>query len=183
LLSADVKSRGSSFSVSFGGNLDAAINVDFQFRGEVGAKVFKKCRRILRDTIDLSMSTSGNVEIEASVLANNLRFELEDGALLMKFTTAVNLVGRPHGWNVDNIDASRCSIKLGGRLEIASYCSIIKKEVKRRAERYLNKWSQFEAPKLVAKLEAKVQKKIGEEVVIEIFKIPGSLSWLSGSLG
>ena len=53
------------------------------------------------------MSTSGNVEIEvrnqirqknaticskASVLANNLRFELEDGALLMKFNTAVNLV-------------------------------------------------------------------------------------------
>ena len=53
------------------------------------------------------MSTSGNVEIEvrnqirqknaticskASVLANNLCFELEDGALLMKFNTAVNLV-------------------------------------------------------------------------------------------
>ena len=53
------------------------------------------------------MSTSGKVEIEvrnqirqknaticskASVLANNLRFELEDGALLMKFNTAVNLV-------------------------------------------------------------------------------------------
>ena len=73
----------------------------------MGAKVFKKCRRILRDTIDLSIITSGNVEIEvrnqirqknaticskASVLANNLRFELEDGALLMKFNTAVNLV-------------------------------------------------------------------------------------------
>ena len=52
-----------------------------------------------------------------------------------------------------------------------------------QAEGYLNKWSQFEAPKLVAKLEAKVQKKIGEEVIIELFKIPGSLSWLSGSLG
>ena len=35
LLSADVKSTDSSFSVSFGGNLEAVINVDFQFRGEV----------------------------------------------------------------------------------------------------------------------------------------------------
>ena len=39
----------------------------------------------------------------------------EAGKLLMKFNTGVNLVGRPHGWNVDNIDASRCKIKLGGR--------------------------------------------------------------------
>ena len=38
LLSADVKSTDSSFSVSFGGNLEAVINVDFQFRGEVSAK-------------------------------------------------------------------------------------------------------------------------------------------------
>jgi len=36
-LSADVKSTDSSLSVSFGGNLEAVINLDFQFRGEVGA--------------------------------------------------------------------------------------------------------------------------------------------------
>ena len=36
-LSADVKSTESSLSVSFGGNLEAVINLDFQFRGEVGA--------------------------------------------------------------------------------------------------------------------------------------------------
>ena len=35
LLSADVKSTESSLSVSFGGNLEAVINLDFQFRGEV----------------------------------------------------------------------------------------------------------------------------------------------------
>ena len=34
-------------------------------------------------------------------------------------------------------------------------------------ESFLNR---FEAPKLVEKLEAKLQKKIGEEVVIELFK-------------
>ena len=36
-LSAAVKSTESSLSVSFGGNLEAVINLDFQFRGEVGA--------------------------------------------------------------------------------------------------------------------------------------------------
>ena len=30
--------------------------------------------------------------------------------------------------------------------------------------------NRFQAPKLVEKLEAKLQKKIGEEVVIELFK-------------
>ena len=34
-LSADVKSTDSSLSVSFGGNVEAIINLDFQFRGEV----------------------------------------------------------------------------------------------------------------------------------------------------
>jgi len=169
-LSADVKSSDSSLSVSFGGNVEAIINLDFQFRGEVGAKVFGKCRRILRDTIDISLTTSGSVEIEASVEAENIRYVSEDGKLLMKFTTGVSLVGRPHGWNVDNIDASRCEIKLGGRLEIGSYCSLIERELKKQVESYLNKWSRFEAPKLVEKLEAKLQKKIGEEVVIELFK-------------
>ena len=36
-----------------------------------------------------------------------------------------------------------------------------------------SRWSfanRFEAPKLVEKLEAKLQKKIGDEVVIELFK-------------
>merc|ERR1719209_528387 len=117
LLSADVKSTESSLSVSFGGNLEAVINLDFQFRGEVGAKVFKKCRRILRDTVDISLTTSGSVEVEASVEAEDIRYVSESGKLLMKFNTGVNLVGRPYGWNVDNIDASRCEIKLGGRLE------------------------------------------------------------------
>ena len=53
---------------------------------------------------------------------------LEDGKLLMKFNIGVNLAGKPYGWNVDNVDASRCEIKLGGKIRIASYCSIIERE-------------------------------------------------------
>ena len=93
---------------------------------------------------------------------------LEDGKLLMKFNIGVNLAGKPYGWNVDNIDASRCEIKLGGKIRIASYCSIIERELKKKVECYLNKWNRFEAPKLVDKLETELQKKIGEEVVIEL---------------
>ena len=39
--------------------------------------------------------------------------------------------------------------------------------MKKHEESFLRR---FEAPKLVEKLEAKLQKKIGEEVVIELFK-------------
>ena len=84
------------------------------------------------------------------------------------YNIGVNLAGKPYGWNVDNVDASRCEIKLGGKIRIASYCSIIERELKKRVESYMNKWTRFEAPKLVDKLEAKLQKKIGEEVVIEL---------------
>ena len=94
---------------------------------------------------------------------------------------------------VQKIGKYKYEIKLNNRLEIASYCSIIERELKNQVESYLNKWSRFqkqkikkrkpnlknhvesfhdrfEAPKLVEKLEAKLQKKIGEEVVIELFK-------------
>ena len=77
------------------------------------------------------MSTSGNVEIEvrnqigqkkmqrltisskASVLANNLRFELEDGALLMKFNTAVNLVDYDL-WIWNSKQCARWGVLMGG---------------------------------------------------------------------
>ena len=51
------------------------------------------------------------------------------------------------------------NIKLG-RIKIVSDCSVAEREVKKRTEDNLNKWTRFEAPKL----EEKLRKKVGEEV-------------------
>ena len=67
----------------------------------------------------------------------------------------MNLAGRPIDWNVDNMPSY--NIKLGGRIKIVSDCSVAEREVKKRAEDNLNRWTRFEAPKLVAKLEEKLQ--------------------------
>ena len=59
------------------------------------------------------------------------------------------------------------NIKLG-RIKIVSYCSVAEREVKKRAEDNLNKLTRFEAPKLVAKLEEKLRRKVGEELVVKL---------------
>ena len=60
------------------------------------------------------------------------------------------------------------NIKLGGRIKIVSDCSVAEREVKKQAEDNLNKWTRFEAPKLVAKLEEKLRRKVGEELVVKL---------------
>lgn len=89
---------------------------------------------------------------------------------MLKFNLDFGLVGRPHGWIVNNVDASKCQLKIGG-LKIVSYCSLVEKLVKKGVQQYLDKWAEFDAPKLVKKLEAKLKKKVGTEMAIELFEI------------
>jgi len=169
-LTTDVDSTDELISAFLQADLDAEIDLDFRFRAEVGAKIFRKCRRLFRDTLDISLSTSGKVDIQVGLEAKNVRYIEEENQLLMKFNLDLVLKGRPHGWNVDNLDVSDCDIKLGGRIKIGSYCSIIRGLLKSAVQQYLDKWTTFEAPKLVEKVEAKLKKKVGEEIVFKIFE-------------
>ena len=149
--------------------VDGIVNVDLDFRVEIGAKIFKKCRRA-RDTLGINLTTTGKVLIAIRISGTNVRIETEDNNLVMKFDLAFELEGKPFDWNVDNVDVSKCDVKVGNKVKIGSYCSLVTDLIKEGAQKYLDKWTIFEAPKLVEKLENKLRKKVGEEMSFPIIK-------------
>ena len=150
--------------------LDAIVNVDFDFRAEIGIKILKKCKRVLRETLGIDLTTTGKVLIAVKISGENVRIETEENKLLLKFDLDFDLEGKPFDWNVDNVDVSKCDVKLGNKVKIGSYCNFATGLIKEGAQKYLDKWTVFQAPKLVKKLEDKLQKKIGDEMSFPIVK-------------
>ena len=174
-----LNSSNISTSVDFGvegvhafmmATLDAFINVDLDFRAEIGAKIFKKCQRVFRETLGIKLSTTGKVLIAVKISGTNVRIEAEEGKLLLKFDLDFDLEGKPFDWNVDNVDVSKCDVKLGNKVKIGSYCNFVTGLIKEGAQKYLDKWSVFKAPKLVEKLEDKLKRKVGDELSFPIIK-------------
>eukprot|EP00092_Neocalanus_flemingeri_P030912 GFUD01033569.1.p1 GENE.GFUD01033569.1~~GFUD01033569.1.p1 ORF type:complete len:319 (-),score=80.60 GFUD01033569.1:153-1109(-) len=149
--------------------LDAFINVDFDFRAEIGAKIFKKCRSV-RETLAIKLTTTGKVLIAVKITGTNVRIEAVENNLELKFDLDFELEGKPFDWNVDDVDVSKCDVKLGNKVKIGSYCNLVKGLIKEGVQKYLDKWTEFKAPKIVKKLEDKLKKKIGDEMSFPIIK-------------
>ena len=169
-LGANVSAEPDSVSAFLRAQLHTRVNVDFTFRIQTGVRALGKCRRIARETLDLSIAAAGKVDVAASIVGSNIRLATESGHLLLKFDLDLSLAGRPHGWTVDKVDASKCDIRLAGKIRLLSYCSLVEGKVKKELQRYLDKWTLFKAPKLVEKLEDKLQKKTGDEMAIHLFE-------------
>ena len=154
------------FSAAAKADLDVQLDLKFDFRAQIGAKIFGKCRKIGRDTLGIDLKTSGKailaVALEATDIAIDPNFENIKGKLNL------NILGRLENWNVDDLDVSKCQVKLFNRVEIGSYCSAARSLIRDALQNYINKWSQFEAPKLIEKLERKMQSRIGDEIVIPL---------------
>ena len=113
------------------------------------------------------MRASGKVEIKANLVVRDLRIVTEDNKLLVKFYLDVDLRGRAHGWKVDRLDPGKCEIRIC-RMKIGSYVRLAERNLRKGLERHMDKWAYFQAPKLVEKLEAKMKRKIGQEIVIRL---------------
>lgn len=78
-------------------------------------------------------------------------------------------------WNVDKVTADGCKIKILG-IEIASVCGYVEKHIKSHAQELLNKITKVDAPKILQKLQDKINTAIGSVVRIPL-KFPlGQLS-------
>eukprot|EP00092_Neocalanus_flemingeri_P040203 GFUD01043790.1.p1 GENE.GFUD01043790.1~~GFUD01043790.1.p1 ORF type:complete len:293 (+),score=86.33 GFUD01043790.1:146-1024(+) len=147
-------------------DLDVELDLNFDFRAQIGAKIFGKCRKIGRDTLGIDLKTSGKAILAVSLEGTGVTIDpnLEN----IRFRLNLNIMGRLENWNVDDIDVSKCQVKLFNRVEIGSYCSVAKNLIKKALQGYINKWTTFQAPRLIEKLERKLQSRIGEEIVIPL---------------
>jgi len=154
------------FSAAAKADLDVQLDLNLDFRAQIGAKIFGKCRKIGRDTLGIDLKTSGKAIIAVALEATDVAIgpNLEN----IKFKLNLNILGRLENWNVDDLDVSKCQVKLFNRVKIGSYCSAAKTLIQKTLQGYINKWTEFEAPRLIEKLERKLQSRIGEEIVIPL---------------
>jgi len=154
------------FSAAAKADLDVQLDLIFDFRAQVGAKIFGKCRKIGRDTLGIDLKTSGKAVVAVALEGTDITIgpNLEN----IKFKLNLSILGRLDNWNVDDLDVSKCQVKLFNRVEIGSYCSAAKTLIQKALQGYINKWTKVEAPKLIEKLERKIQSKVGDEIVIPL---------------
>jgi len=154
------------FSAAVRADLDVQLDLKLDFRAVIGAKIFGKCRKIGRDTLGVDLVTSGKaviaVGLEVVDIVIDPNFENIKGKL------NINILGKLENWNVDDIDVSKCQVKLFNRVEIGSYCGLAKTLIHRGLQSYINKWTAFEAPKLIEKLERKMQSRIGDQILLPL---------------
>ena len=148
--------------------MDAKVDLKFRLRAELRAKIlFGKWTRLARETVNVDMRATGKVKIKANLVVRDLRVVTEDNKLLVKFHLEADLKGRAHGWKIDHLDPGKCEIRVC-RIKVGSYVRLAEKNLRKGIERHMDKWTSFQAPKLVEKLEAKMKKKIGQEIVIQV---------------
>jgi len=70
-------------------------------------------------------------------------------------------------WNVDDVVAKNCKIKILG-IDIASYCGILEKAIKNGVNVLSQRVTKVAAPEIAHKLEAAINTKIGSVVRIPI---------------
>ena len=154
------------FSAAAKADLDVQLELNFDFRAQIGAKIFGKCRKIGRDTLGIDLKTSGKAILAVALEATDI--EIHPDLENIKGRLNLNILGRLENWNVDDLDVSKCQVKLFNRVKIGSYCSLAKNIIKKSLQHYINTWTQFEAPKVIEKLERKMKSRIGDEIVIPL---------------
>ena len=148
--------------------MDAKVDLKFKLRAELWTKIlFGSWNRLARETVDIDMRASGKVKIKANLVVRNLRIVTEENKLLVKFHLDADLKGWAHGWTIDHLDPGKCEIRICG-IKVGSYVRLAEKNLRKGLERHMDKWTAFQAPKLVEKLEAKMKRKIGQEIVIHV---------------
>ena len=95
----------------------------------------------------------------------------------IKFNLDCGMEGKPQGWKVDQLDPGKCEVRIC-KIKLGSYIRLAEKNQRKEVEKHMERWSKFQAPKLVRKLELQMQQKIGEEISIEILTLPWTVSSL-----
>ena len=91
---------------------------------------------------------------------SEIQLAMEKGDLVVNYNTRIELRGKMFDWNVDAVEMENCELKLGQH-SIGSICPLVKSVFKNGLQAYIDKWSNFEAPRLLKKLDRELKSKLG----------------------
>ena len=98
---------------------------------------------------------------------SEIQLAMEKGDLVVNYNTRIELRGKMFDWNVDAVEMENCELKLGQQ-SIGSICPLVKSVFKNGLQAYLDKWTSFEAPRLLEKLERELNSKLGVRRSIDV---------------
>eukprot|EP00040_Diaphanoeca_grandis_P003053 m.23574 g.23574 ORF g.23574 m.23574 type:complete len:282 (-) comp14268_c1_seq1:208-1053(-) len=143
--------------------LDVSTNVNVK----TGAKVFGHCEEVASKTVGVDVKSDGDTGVGMNITAYDARIERVNGTWSLVFNLHASVIGTILKWNVEQVTANNCKIKILG-ITIISVCGLIEKYVKEGASILTNEVMTVQAPKLLQKLEDKINTLIGSEVIIPL---------------
>ena len=134
--------------------------VDAEIHLKANLKVKTKAIIAWEHTFPIEIGTRGKVDISVMLGISEIQLAMEKGDLVVNYNTRIELRGKMFDWNVDAVEMENCELKLGQQ-SIGSICPLVKSVFKNGLQAYMDKWSNFEAPRLLKKLERKLNSKLG----------------------
>jgi len=160
-----------SVKVFMDAELDATLSIDGDARVRTGVKLFHHCDQIARDTMGLSLSSTGKNGVGISLTASNARVDTTSTVPALVFDFNADVWGTVLSWNVDEVSVNHgCKLKVLG-ITIVSVCGYVERKVSDQAQKLLNEVTKIDAPVLLQRLEDKINTVVGSEV-----RIPLSIS-------
>ncbi|CAE7158205.1 unnamed protein product [Symbiodinium pilosum] len=102
-----------------------------------------------------------------NMTARNAHLEYLNSTWFLSFNFHADVVGTVLKWNVEKITADGCKIEILG-IEIASVCGYVERHVKDKLQTLLDSVERIDAPKILQKLQDKINTAIGSIVRIPL---------------
>ena len=158
-------------------SLDSSINIATKITVKTGKKfikvkkfkVKKKCYGIAHKTVGINLVTKGKTALGLQMTASNAKIEKNPNApgYALVFNFHADVVGMVLSWEVIDVHASKCKIKILG-ITIISFCGIIEKALKKGINTLSAGALKILVPQLIQKLENAINTKVGSVVRIPL---------------
>jgi len=149
--------------------VDAVLDTSADIRVKIGRKIFGRCRKLAQKTTGVDIKSKGKTGLGLNLTASNAKIEQNANktGLELVFHFHADVIGLVIDWDVTNVEASHCKIKILG-ITILSYCGFLEKMIKNGVNKLSASASRMIVPKLQEKLENAINTKVGAVVRIPL---------------
>eukprot|EP00729_Bicosta_minor_P005770 gene5770-1171_t len=146
-----------------------AVFADADVKVELGKHVFgHHCSHLGSKTVGIDVHSTGKTGLGLNMTAFNASVQKTSaGGHELVFNFHADVVVLVLSWNVDDVVAHNCKIKILG-IDIGSYCGILEKAIRNGVNTLSQRATKVAAPEIAEKLEDAINTKIGSVVTIPL---------------
>jgi len=148
--------------------LNSKLDISADVCVRVGRKIFgHHCSQLARKTVGIDVLSDGQTGVGLNMTAHNAHIAMVNRTWSLVFNFHASAVGTVVKWNVQKVTADNCGINVLG-ITIGSVCGTIERHVRDKVQVLTHKVVTVTAPKLLNKLEDKINTRVGSVVAIPL---------------